>query len=215
MAGRGADEGRRKLPGSGWRKASRPRPEARPQGQKSRDGAPEGAASRKRRAHELMVAPFGAPSPSHGAREKSCLAKAGETSVPGARQKTRAAELWLFEKRIGTRMRDANSLSLPRQWGGWPARSDSERGSGGGGASQESFEESPPPRSPRSGSASDPPHPGRDKKQRGGIRKNARPKTAAEWRADCATGSDWSMIPKSGNRFSEKIMLKQNVRSAL
>ena len=29
------------------------------------------------------------------------------------------------------------------------------------------------------------------------------------------TGSRWRMIPKSGNRFSEKIMRAQNVRDAL
>jgi hypothetical protein len=44
MAGRGAEEGRRKPPGSERANAPHPRPEARPRGQKSRGGAPEGVA---------------------------------------------------------------------------------------------------------------------------------------------------------------------------
>jgi hypothetical protein len=45
-AGRGADERRRKLPGSGGPKGLRPSPEARSRGPKSRGEAPKGAPAR-------------------------------------------------------------------------------------------------------------------------------------------------------------------------
>jgi hypothetical protein len=56
-----------------------------------RDGAPEGAAPRKRRLHYKDVAPTGAPSP-------LSFAKEGKTNeAQPARHYKRAAERWLFD----------------------------------------------------------------------------------------------------------------------
>ena len=111
MAGRGTDEGRRKLPGSGRAQPSRPRPEVTAPGteiaaMERRAPSAEWRARlrRARRRHQasgLMVAPPGAPFPSHACRvypicaDKKCggLRKAPlrwgwEDSVPGAAKNT-------------------------------------------------------------------------------------------------------------------------------
>ena len=105
MAGRGTDEGRRKLPGSGRAQPSRPRPEVTAPGteiaaMERRAPSAEWRARlrRARRRHQasgLMVAPPGAPFPSHACRvypicaDKKCggLRKAplsgdGKTAYP-------------------------------------------------------------------------------------------------------------------------------------
>jgi hypothetical protein len=67
MAARGADEGRRKLPGSGGQELAVRARKLRPRGQKSRDGAPRGARvlGCESAARRKTGAPLGAPSPRH------------------------------------------------------------------------------------------------------------------------------------------------------
>jgi hypothetical protein len=92
MAVRGADEGRRKPPGSGWVSALLPRPEAQPRGQKSRRWSAEWRTCRSPGTSTpqgvgLLVAPLGVPSPRHVRRGRK------RDGVPGAGQTTRAADL--------------------------------------------------------------------------------------------------------------------------
>ncbi len=104
MAGRGADEGGRKPAGSGEPKAARVRArKLRPRGQKSRDGAPRGAASFAKDAHAARrkngcaarrSIPSGLPEGKEGP------AKGGETTAHPAPQRIGAMALGLI-RRLG------------------------------------------------------------------------------------------------------------------
>src|SRR5664280_1200178 len=94
MAGRGADEGRRKLPGSGRGDPSRPRPEVTaPRTEKPRWSADRRAPSARgcprRKVRIDKDAPFGAPSPRFWRGARGRPRKAGEDyGVPGAAKNT-------------------------------------------------------------------------------------------------------------------------------
>src|SRR5664279_5167459 len=106
MAGRGADEGRRKLPGSGRGILPVRARKLRPRGQKSRDGAPigahpqpEGAKAARRgliRMRRSALRPL-----AFGEGQEEGPAKRGEDyGVPGAAKNT-GGEAWLFDNLIG------------------------------------------------------------------------------------------------------------------
>src|SRR5665811_2628364 len=94
MAGRGADEGRRKLPGSGRGDPYRPRPEVTAPGtEKPRWSADRRAPSARgcprRKVRIDKDAPFGAPSPRFWRGARGRPRKAGEDyGVPGAAKNT-------------------------------------------------------------------------------------------------------------------------------
>src|ERR1039458_700590 len=93
MAGRGADEGRRKLPGSGRAQPSRPRPEVTAPGTEKPRWSAEWRARFAKRAdaarRRLMVAPLGAPFPRACPREKGKSAEAARRRRKGRRHTRR------------------------------------------------------------------------------------------------------------------------------
>src|ERR1035437_5768730 len=128
MAGRGADEGRRKLPGSGRAQPSRPRPEVTDPGTEIAPMERRGA-----RVEWMRLAPLHPLCFAEG--HKECPAQAGRSyGVPGAAKNT-GDGAWLFEnlsahsgaraKRANPESREACGASLDSGSGAYaPSRND-------------------------------------------------------------------------------------------